>query len=115
MLEIVGEGGKMTFHGDRPFELTLQLKDKTGGYAKAPEVVPVPEDCYGGDVNAPRVPFAINFYYEIRQFLDAIQSGRESLLTFERGRYIQSLIQAAQDAADCGETVYLDMDELDEE
>ena len=40
---------------------------------------------------------------------------RESLLTFERGRYIQSLIQAAQDAADCGETVYLDMDELDEE
>ena len=40
MLEIVGEGGKMTFHGDRPFELTLQLKDKTGGYAKAPEVVP---------------------------------------------------------------------------
>lgn len=115
MLEIVGEGGKMTFHGDRPFELTLQLKDKTGGYAKAPEVVPVPEDCYGGDENAPRVPFAINFYYEIRQFLDAIQSGRESLLTFERGHYIQSLIQAAQDAADCGETVYLDMDELDEE
>ena len=106
-LEIVGEGGKMTFHGNKPFELTLQRKDKNGGYTQAPEVVPVPEDCYGGDANAPRVPFAINFYYEIRQFLDAIQTGKPSLLTFERGRYIQTLIQAAQDAADCGETVYL--------
>ena len=111
MLEIVGEGGKMIFNGDRPFELTLQLKDKNGGYASRPEVVPVPEECYGTDENAPRVPFDINFYYEIRQFLDAIETGKESLLTFERGQYIQSLIQAAQDAADCGETVYLDVEE----
>lgn len=111
MLEIVGEGGKMIFNGARPFELTLQLKDKNGGYASQPEVVPVPEECYGGDENAPRVPFDINFYYEIRQFLDAIETGKESLLTFERGQYIQSLIQAAQEAADCGETVYLNVEE----
>lgn len=108
MLEIVGEGGKMIFNGASPFALTLQLKDKNGGYTSAPEVVPVPEACYGGDENAPRVPFAINFYYEIRQFLDAIQTGADSLLTFERGRYVQSLIQAAQEAADCAETVYLE-------
>lgn len=103
MLEIVGEGGKMIFHGDRPFELTLQLKDKDGAYTEKPQAVPVPESCHGSDPDAPRIPFAINFYYEIRQFLDAIQSGKESLLTLERGRYIQTLIQTAQDSADCGE------------
>lgn len=108
MLEIVGEGGKMIFNGAAPFELTLQLKDKNGGYATRPEVVPVPEECYGGDANAPRIPFAINFYYEIRQFLDAIQTGKASLLTFERGRYVQSLIQAAQEAADHNQPVYLE-------
>lgn len=111
MLEIVGAGGKMIFNGDRPFELTLQLKDPNGGYASKPEVVPVPEECFGGDENAPRTPFAINFYYEIRQFLDAIETGKESLLTFERGRYIQELIQAAQDSADFGEIVNVDCEE----
>ena len=111
MLEIVGEGGKMTFNGDRPFELTLQLKDPAGGYASRPEVVPVPEECYGTDENAPRIPFAINFYYEIRQFLDAIEKGAESQLTFERGRYIQTLIAAAQEAADNSEHVYIVDDE----
>lgn len=107
MLEIVGEGGKMIFDGARPFELTLQLKDKTGGYRKAPETVQVPEECFGGDENAPRIPFEINFYYEIRQFLDAIATGRDTELTFERGVYIQELIQAAQRSADTGETVKL--------
>ena len=28
VLEIVGAGGKMIFNGSKPFELTLQLKDK---------------------------------------------------------------------------------------
>ena len=79
VLEIVGEGGKMIFHGDRPFELTLQLKDKDGAYTEKPQAVPVPESCYQEDPAAPRTPFAINFYYEIRQFLDAIQTGREIL------------------------------------
>lgn len=105
MLEIVGEGGKMIFDGARPFELMLQLKDKNSGYTKAPEVVPVPEECFGGDENAPRTPFEINFYYEIRQFLDAITKGRDTELTFERGVYIQKLIQAAQQSADTGATV----------
>ena len=105
MLEIVGEGGKMIFDGARPFELTLQLKDKNSGYTKAPEVVQVPEECFGGDENAPRIPFEINFYYEIRQFLDAITKGRDTELTFERGVYIQKLIQAAQQSADTGVTV----------
>lgn len=107
MLEIVGAGGKMIFHGDRPFELTLQLKDQNGGYQSAPQVVPVPEDCYGLDAAAPRKHMAINFYYEIRQFLDAIQNKRETQLTFERGQYIQELIEAAQKSADTGEIVQL--------
>ena len=95
----------MIFDGANPFQLTLQLKEKNNGYASRPEVVPVPEECFGGDANAPRIPFAINFYYEIRQFLDAIQGGKSSKLTFERGRYIQTLIDAAQFAADSGEMV----------
>ena len=107
VLEIVGAGGKMIFNGSKPFELTLQLKDKDGGYTKAPEVVSVPESCYGTDERAPRIPFEINFYYEIRQFLDAIQEGKESLLTFERGLYLQELIQAAQESAETGMTVKL--------
>ena len=105
LLEIVGEGGKMIFDGSHPFQLTLQLKEKNQGYSGPPQVIPVPEECYGEDKNAPRTPFAINFYYEIRQFLDAIQTGRESLLTLERGRYIQRLIQTAQDAADLQEVL----------
>lgn len=107
MLEIVGAGGKMIFNGDRPFELTLQLKDQNGGYQSAPETVPVPEECFGPDAIAPRERMAINFYYEIRQFLDAIQKKRDTSLTFERGRYIQELIQAAQRSADTGEVVKL--------
>lgn len=112
VLEIVGEGGKMIFRGDRPFELTLQRKDKTGGYTSAPQTVPVPEECYGDDLAAPREkkPMVLNFYYEIRQFLDAIQKGSDTLLTFERGKYIQRLIQAAQESADSGETVYITWD-----
>lgn len=107
MLEIVGEGGKMTFDGRKPFELKLQLKDKNSGYTSAPEVVDVPEDCYGGE-DAPRIPFAINFYHEIREFLDAIQFGKDSVLTLERGRYIQSLIQTAQNSADYGSVMEVD-------
>lgn len=107
MLEIVGSGGKLMFQGAKPFELTVQRKDQEGGYSSEPEVVPVPEACYGPDGIAPRVPMAINFYYEIRQFLDTIQNKRTTELTFERGRYIQELIDAAQRSADTGETVYL--------
>ncbi len=107
MLEIVGEGGKMIFEGSKPFELKLQLKDKDGGYASKPEVVPVPEECYGPDEIAPRKQMAINFYYEIRQFLDVIEGKRDTELTFERGRYIQELIDAAQVSADLNEPVQL--------
>ncbi|PNV61371.1 gfo/Idh/MocA family oxidoreductase [Clostridium sp. chh4-2] len=107
MLEIIGAGGKMIFNGARPFELTLQLKDQDGGYKSAPEVVPVPEECFGPDAAAPREHMAINFYYEIRQFLDTIQKKRSTQLTFERGRYIQEVLEAAQRSADTGETVKL--------
>ncbi len=101
-LEIVGEGGQMIFDGAHPFELTLQLKDKNGGYTSGPQVVPVPEECYGPDADAPRKPFIINFYYEVRQFLDAIEGRREPTLTLERGRYVQYLIETAQRSAEEG-------------
>lgn len=108
MLEIVGEGGKLIFDGENQFRLTMQLKDKNGGYASKLETVDCPPECFGNDENYPNVPFAINFFYEVRQFIDAIEKGSDSLLTFERGMYIQKLIEACQISADTGETVYID-------
>lgn len=106
MLEIVGEGGRLTYNGFSPFELTLQLKDKNGGYTSAPKTVRVPDECFGPSGKPMgEVPFDHQFYYEIRQFLDAIQYGKPSLLTFERGQYVQRLIQYAQDAADTAQLV----------
>lgn len=106
LLELTGEGGRAVYSGAQPFQLTLQLKEKNGGYTNAPQVVPVPPECYGptGAVVGNH-PFEHPFYYEIRQFLDAIQEGKPTLLTPERGMYIQQLIQAAQEAADSGMTV----------
>ena len=106
MLEIVGEGGRLTYNGSNPFELTLQLKDKQGGYTSMPKTVRVPDECFGPSLEPMgEVPFDHQFYYEIRQFLDAIQEGRKTLLTFERGLYVQRLIWAAQTAADTAQLV----------
>ncbi|MFR1831537.1 MAG: Gfo/Idh/MocA family protein [Lachnospiraceae bacterium] len=107
-LEIIGEGGKILFDGSHPFQLTLQLKDKDSGYTQPPKTVDCPPECFGADPNHPNIPFQINFYYEIKQFIDAIETGTDSQLTFNRGLYIQKLIDACQTSADLGETVYLD-------
>lgn len=111
MLEIVGEGGKMFFDGSKPFQLTLQLKDKNGGYTQPPKVMECPPECFGADPNHPDIPFQINFFYEVRQFIDAIETGADTQLTFERGLYIQKLIDACQKSADCGETIAIDFEE----
>lgn len=111
MLEIVGEGGKMIFNGSEPFKLTLQLKDKNGGYSQPARVLDCPPECFGPDADCPRIPFQINFYYEIRQFINAIESGADTSLTFERGLYIQKLIDACQRSAECGQTVLVDFEE----
>lgn len=108
LVEIVGSGGKLVFNGSRPFELQVQLKDMNGGYTQKMETIPVPEEAYGADPHAPRVPMQINFYYEIRQFLDCIEGKREPSLTFERGRYIQRLIDAADLAAAAGTMIEVD-------
>lgn len=105
-LELTGEGGRAIYDGAKPYQLTLQLKDKNGGYTGAPQEVPVPAECYGPTgALVGKTAFEHPFYYEIRQFLDAIQQGADTLLTLERGRYIQQLIQAAQTAADTGTVV----------
>lgn len=105
-LELTGEGGRAIYDGAKPFQLTLQLKDKNGGYTGAPQEVPVPAECYGPTgALVGKTAFEHPFYYEIRQFLDAIQKGADTLLTLERGRYIQQLIQAAQTAAETGTVV----------
>lgn len=105
-LELTGEGGRAVYDASSPFQLSLQLKQKDGGYTSAPETVAVPPECYGPTgALVGKNAFEHPFYYEIRQFLDAIQEGRDTLLTLERGRYIQRLIQAAQTAADTGTMV----------
>ena len=106
MLEVVGEGGRLVFDGSHKFQLSAQLKDKNDGFRSAPEILRAPADCFG-PTGEPvgKDEFEHNFYYEIRQFLDAIQSGKESLLTLERGRYVQQLIEAAHTAAKTGQMV----------
>lgn len=106
VLEVTGEGGRAIYHGSDPFRLTIQKKDIDGGYTGAPTVVEVPVECLGAESKVVGTnPAEHPFYYEIRQFLDAIQEGKASRLTLTRGKYIQQLIEAAQQAADTGAMV----------
>lgn len=74
-VEVYGSGGNAVFDGADHFSLQIQKKDPEGGYLGAPQCVKVPEEMYLTNENVPRTPFAINFYFEIRQFIDAIEKG----------------------------------------
>lgn len=103
-VEVVGSGGCMSFDGENPFQVTVQLKDQNGIYG-AKEVVEVPEELYLADDKTPKKRFLINFYLEIKQFLTAVKNNGSVATDFERGAYIQKLIDALQQSADTGETV----------
>ena len=101
--EIFGSKGQVSFTGNS-FAINKIISGPAGSSV---EVVEVTESSYLGAPEQARVPFLINFYQEIREFLDLIQNGGETEIDFARGHYIQQLIDAVQQAADEGKTVTL--------
>lgn len=109
--EAFGSGGYIGFNGARPFELVFQQKDPAGGYAGPRETRPVPEALWKTDEAVPAIPFEVNFYHEVREFVRAIEDGTPTELTFARGRYVQRLIDAVQRSAETGAIVKTDFAE----
>lgn len=107
-LEIFGSGGWVSFNGDDPFSVTLQKKDVNGGYIDKPQVVQVPEELYPSEEIVPKVSFEVSFYLQGKEFLNAIENDATIETNFQRGLYIQRLIDAVQLSADSGEIVYID-------
>ena len=70
----------------------------------------MPEEMYLINENVPRTPFAINFYFEVKQFIEAIEKGTPVDTDFQRGVYIQKLIDALQESSDCGCCVPIDFE-----
>lgn len=109
-VEVYGSGGNAVFDGSDHFALQIQKKDPNGGYMGAPECVKVPEELYMVNENVPKKPFAINFYFEVKEFIEAIENGTQVETDFGRGSYIQRLIDALWESADCGRSVSIDFE-----
>jgi len=103
-VEVAGSGGCISFDGQNPFQVMLQLKNENDIYG-AKNVIDVPEELYMVDKWAPKKPFLINFYLEAREFIGAIENNTSVSADFERGAYIQKLIDALQSSADRNEVV----------
>lgn len=106
VVEIYGQGGQLTFNGNRPFEVIYHAKDLNGGYVQQPEVLEVPEALWDFGPATPKMPFIINFYWEVQTFLKAIQAQgayeEAQSVDFARGAYIQRLIDTTAKAAASG-------------
>lgn len=109
-LEIYGSKGYLGFHGSKPFSLVVQKCDEHAVCGPREELT-VPKELYldGGEVPV-NEPFAINFYYETKEFLEAIESGKPVTTGFDRGLYIQKLIDALQRSAEEKTTVSIDFE-----
>lgn len=107
-LEIYGSRGYLSFNGARPFSLTVQTFDEHGVPGPREEM-PVPEELYldGGPVPVDE-PFAINFYYETKEFLSAIENNEPVNTGFARGLYVQKLIDALDRSAQTNQPVKID-------
>ncbi len=96
-IEVYCSEGYVGFNGDNLLELTVQLNGVTDGKR---EVIAVPEELYPIDIEMPDVVFLLNFYFEVRGFLDAIENGAPVETGFERGIYVQKILDALQLSAD---------------
>lgn len=104
-MEIFGSGGYIGFNGNNPLEITIQRKDKEGGYAGPREVLKVPREMYDFDGKPFDTNFDINFAIQCRDFIAAIENNTPAKTDFRRGEYIQRLIDALQLSADTGEII----------
>lgn len=107
-VEVFGSGGYLGFSGDTPFQVTILKKDINGAYEPKKEIVDVPKELYMVDDKVPQTPFAVNFYLQNRKFINSIRTGCEVEADFERGVYIQKLIDALQQSADTNNMVKID-------
>ena len=106
VFEIYGSEGYIGFFED-PFSLTIC---KNG---KPKEVVKVPDELYMDSDRVPLKPFEINFYFQAEEFLAAIESGEKVATGFERGVYIQKLVDALHLSAMEGVSVPIEFTEED--
>ncbi len=106
--EVYGSGGCAFFDGKEPFSLQIQKKDPDGGYTGDLETVKVPEELYMINENVPKQPFVINFYFAMKEFIDAIETGAPVVTDFSRGIYIQKLIDALWESSKTGNSINID-------
>lgn len=98
MMEIIGAGGMMLFHGN-PNEVEVCFKDQNSGYAGTKrEVIQVPEEFKGEEGHKGLV----------NEFIDAIIHGKQAVRNLERGLYIQSILDTLKRSADEGKALKLE-------
>lgn len=110
LLDVFGSGGCAYFDGSDPFALRLQKKGIDGGYSGPLETIQVPEELYMVDENVPRKGFLINFYLQAKQFVETIEHGGVIEADFQRGIYVQKLIDALKESSDMGTVVDIDFE-----
>lgn len=107
-LEIIGSGGTLLFDADNGESIVYHEKDKMGGYKGTPKVLPCPSEYFVEGES--RHFLEMSFYLEAKNFIDSIINHIKPVVNFERGLYIQKLLDACQKSADIGETVRIDFE-----
>ena len=87
----------MLFRDDRPAEVEVWFKEKSGGYAGKPEVISV-------DADLVTDPW---FFAEINDFIHCIQTGKRPDRNFDRALYIQDLLDKILLACETGKTIHI--------
>jgi len=88
-LQITGEGGMIYSSGRDPENLSIQLKDKNGGYSSPPETPVLPQEFTGREGHLGL----------ISEFINAIKSGEPVSRGIDHGFYIQYLLEKINEAA----------------
>lgn len=106
-MEVYGSNGYAIYNAENPFAVTVALKNEDG-VLKEPKIIDVPEDLYLEGDNTPREGFLINFYLQAKSFVEAIQENKPFENTFERGYYIQNLLDLIHESAELKTTVFVE-------
>lgn len=94
--EIIGEGGILIYSGDdNTIHMVFKEKDDSFHFMKKPEQVEVPEEFRNKS----------RFHDEIDEFISNILEKRQSERDFERGLYIQNLLDLLDQSAESGKTI----------
>jgi len=104
-MEIFGERGYALFDGSKPLELVIRKKEADQGAGGEPQVVPTPDEYNTVQGKVPDMLFSINFTRQMEEFIAAIKEQRKTAINFERGLYIQKLLNATEESSKLGRTV----------